>query len=88
MLDRLVTKAPRIEAGPPPNPTRKLRIVDVGCGRAYLTFAAHHHFSAPPGGDGTGPKWEVETTGVELRVDLVDEVQTFATTFVVFYSSL
>lgn len=43
-----------------------LRIVDAGCGRGYLTFAAHSHFASRG--------WAVETTGVELRADLVAEM--------------
>ena len=77
---------------------RRLRIVDVGCGRAYLTFAALHHFaskaagssssgssSSSSGGGGGGgsiagasSRWAVETTGVEIRPDLVDEVTRLA----------
>lgn len=62
-----------------------LRIVDVGCGRGYLTFAAHAHFHGRKVGAGGGeasvkqPRgaWPgpVETVGVERRRDLVDEVR-------------
>ncbi len=41
-----------------------LRVVDLGCGNAYLTLAAHRYLSsARPG---------TRTVGVELRQDLVD----------------
>ena len=46
---------------------RPLRIVDAGCGRGYLTFAAHAHLTAEAG-------CGVETVGVELRSDLVREM--------------
>ena len=46
---------------------RPLRIVDAGCGRGYLTFAAHAHLAAEA-------LCEVETVGVELRSDLVREM--------------
>ena len=46
---------------------RPLRIVDAGCGRGYLTFAAHAHLSAEAAR-------EVETVGVELRGALVREM--------------
>eukprot|EP00802_Teleaulax_amphioxeia_P011332 Tamp_11364.p1 GENE.Tamp_11364~~Tamp_11364.p1 ORF type:complete len:561 (-),score=134.89 Tamp_11364:244-1833(-) len=45
---------------------RALRMVDMGCGKGYLTFAAHCHLSdvcAIP----------VRTQGVELRQQLVDD---------------
>jgi SAM-dependent methyltransferase len=43
---------------------RILRVVDLGCGNAYLTFAAHRHLAATvPGG--------VRTLGVDVRPDLV-----------------
>ena len=45
---------------------RPLRIVDAGCGRGYLTFAAHAHLARAG--------WAVETVGVELRGDLVGEM--------------
>ncbi len=41
-----------------------LRVVDLGCGNAYLTLAAHRYLS------GTRPG--TRTVGVELRQDLVD----------------
>jgi SAM-dependent methyltransferase len=44
---------------------RPLRVVDLGCGNAYLTFAAHRYLSALlPGG--------VRTRGVDVRPELVD----------------
>ena len=43
---------------------RPLRVVDLGCGNAYLTFAAHRYLSdLLPGG--------VRTLGVDVRPDLV-----------------
>jgi SAM-dependent methyltransferase len=43
---------------------RPLRVVDLGCGNAYLTFAAHRYLGALlPGG--------VRTIGVDVRPDLV-----------------
>jgi hypothetical protein len=44
---------------------RGLRVVDLGCGNAYLTFAAHRWLSAG-GGDAPAP---VRTLGVDLRED-------------------
>jgi SAM-dependent methyltransferase len=41
-----------------------LRVVDLGCGNAYLTFAAHRFLAARPGG--------ARTVGVELRPELVE----------------
>jgi hypothetical protein len=43
---------------------RPLRVVDLGCGNAYLTMAAHRFLSDRRPG--------TVTVGVELRVDLVD----------------
>ena len=43
---------------------RPLRVVDLGCGNAYLTFAAHRYLhQARPG---------TRTVGVELRPELVE----------------
>ena len=53
-----------------PGGDRGLRIVDAGCGRGYLTFAAHSYFAS------TG--WAVETTGVDMRADLMTEMNAIA----------
>ncbi len=44
-------------------PPRPVRAVDLGCGNAYLSFAAHRWLAGRPGG--------ARTVGVELRPDLV-----------------
>ncbi|MFZ5868999.1 MAG: class I SAM-dependent methyltransferase [Actinomycetota bacterium] len=41
-----------------------LRVVDLGCGNAYLTLAAHRFLAGRPGG--------ARTVGVELRPELVE----------------
>jgi SAM-dependent methyltransferase len=46
---------------------RGLRVVDLGCGNAYLTFAAHRWLSA----GGAGAPMPVRTLGVDLREDAV-----------------
>ena len=46
-----------------------LRVVDLGCGNAYLTLAAHRFLSG--GQAGEEPARAVRTVGVELREDLV-----------------
>lgn len=58
-LRQLAAAAP----APPAEQDRPLRVVDLGCGNAYLTLAAHRWLS---GRDG-----RVRTVGVELREDLV-----------------
>ena len=57
----------------------RLRIVDVGCGRGYLTFAAHAYFSTR-GAEVAGRSEPalVETVGVEVRPDLVSETNEIA----------
>ncbi|HYY11747.1 MAG TPA: SAM-dependent methyltransferase [Kineosporiaceae bacterium] len=45
--------------------SRPLRVVDLGCGNAYLTFAAHRHL-------GTLAPLGVRTLGVDVRPDLVE----------------
>jgi SAM-dependent methyltransferase len=44
---------------------RPLRVVDLGCGNAYLTFAAHRFL-----GERLGPG-QVRTVGVDIRPDMV-----------------
>ena len=62
-LRQLVAAVPRaLERARAEN--RPLRVVDLGCGNAYLTFAAHRYLAgAVPGG--------VRTLGVDVRPDLV-----------------
>jgi SAM-dependent methyltransferase len=43
-----------------------LRVVDLGCGNAYLTFAAYRYLSLG-GSDGDGDGREVRVTGVDQR---------------------
>lgn len=52
-------------AGIPPRDGRGLDLVDMGCGKGYLTFAA---FEALRGAGGAPPR----VTGIERRADLVD----------------
>ena len=47
-----------------------IRMVDMGCGLAYLSFAAHRHFSR------RFPR--VETVGVEGRFALVEQTRAVA----------
>lgn len=53
-----------------PSSLQQLRIVDVGCGRGYLTFATHAHFAR----EGRG----VQTRGIEVRRDLIRETNSIA----------
>ena len=46
---------------PAPTPERPLRVVDLGCGNAYLTFAAHRYLGHVRG-------LPVHTTGVDVKV--------------------
>ena len=45
---------------PTPTPQRPLRVVDLGCGNAYLTFAAHRYLGHVRG-------LPVHTTGVDVK---------------------
>jgi SAM-dependent methyltransferase len=47
---------------------RPLRVVDLGCGNAYLTFAAHRWLSGQPDATALG----VTTVGVDVRADMVE----------------
>ncbi len=48
----------------PPTPENPLRIVDLGCGHAYLTFAAHQFLRSAG--------IAVQVTGIDLRADSRD----------------
>jgi hypothetical protein len=49
---------------------QKIRIVDMGCGRGYLTFALHSYLSQQ--------RYEVESTGIDVRPKLVAEISGIA----------
>jgi len=74
ILDGLVERANRVPdgAGSGDSTPRRLSIVDMGSGLAYLTFAVHDHFSK------AHPPRKLTTTGVEARESLVKQTQKIA----------
>ncbi|KAF3362225.1 hypothetical protein PHSC3_001292 [Chlamydiales bacterium STE3] len=48
-------------------PAKRLKIVDLGCGKAYLTFALYHFLHIDLG-------LEVEITGVDLKEDVIQSL--------------
>jgi hypothetical protein len=55
----------------PSLPDGRLRIVDFGSGKSYLTFALHHLLTAVHGR-------EVEIVGLDLKVEVVEHCETLA----------
>jgi len=53
-----------------------LRVVDMGAGKGYLTFATHAFLSM--GGGGSVESREVTTVGVDIRQDMVDKTNEIA----------
>ena len=70
LLDASLGEA--LEQGHVRTPTEAdpLRIVDLGCGNAYLTFAAHRFLTAPPAEGGRG--LPVRMTGVDVKQQSAD----------------
>jgi SAM-dependent methyltransferase len=70
LLDASLGEA--LEQGHVRTPTHAdpLRIVDLGCGNAYLTFAAHRFLTAPPAEGGRG--LPVRMTGVDVKQQSAD----------------
>ncbi|KAL3783217.1 hypothetical protein ACHAW5_004687 [Stephanodiscus triporus] len=61
----------------------KIRVIDMGCGRGYLTFSLHSYlcdkFSGGGGdGGGGGVGIAVETRGIDRRPKLVEEINGIA----------
>jgi len=65
---RLLAPATPPAAGAARAAGRGLRVADLGCGNAYLTFAAHRWLSA----GGGGAPAPVRTLGVDVSADAVD----------------
>ena len=63
-LEPMVARA----VGPARAAGRALHVVDLGCGNAYLTFAAHRYLTVRLAGDGVA----VHTVGIDLRPDMVE----------------
>ncbi len=70
LLDASLTEA--MTQGQVRRPTAEdpLRIVDLGCGNAYLTFAAHRFLTAPAAQGGRG--LPVRMTGVDVKQQSAD----------------
>ena len=52
-------------------PTGRIRILDLCCGKSYLSFAVYHYFANVLGRD-------VSMTGVDLKPDVIDYCQSVA----------
>lgn len=75
-LHQLAVVAPRAQARAA-EAGRPLHVVDLGCGNAYLTFAAHRWLGtqvgdgAVSGGAVSGGELPVRTVGIDVRPDMV-----------------
>ena len=71
IVDGLVDSAGLKEGGSNREEGRPLKVVDMGCGKGYLTFATHSHLSKSRG-------VSLRTEGIELRKDLVEKTNAIA----------
>jgi hypothetical protein len=85
IVDHLISEAGLHVGGPNRDTTKPLRIIDMGCGKGYLTFATHVHLAqknageATKGAGNTGTNFgSVLTEGVEMRPDLVEKTNEVA----------
>ena len=53
-----------------PSVVKALSVLDAGCGKGYLTFAAYEYL--------TSKGWKAQVRGVEMRRDLVDQANAVA----------
>ena len=70
LLDASLSEAMAQEQVRTPTADDPLRIVDLGCGNAYLTFAAHRFLTAPVEEGGRG--LPVRVTGVDVKQQSAD----------------
>ena len=70
LLDASLTEAMAQGQVRTPSEDDPLRIVDLGCGNAYLTFAAHRFLTAPVDAGGRG--LPVRMTGVDVKQQSAD----------------
>ncbi|KAL3826921.1 hypothetical protein ACHAXA_006001 [Cyclostephanos tholiformis] len=69
-----------------PDTHDKIRVIDMGCGRGYLTFSLHSYLCdkfcgggiATRGGDGRDGVIAVETRGIDRRPKLIEEINGIA----------
>jgi hypothetical protein len=72
LLSHLVAAAPIAEAASPGLPhDRPIELADMGCGKGYLTFAAHDYFEFTA-------RRSVRVCGVEQRPELVEQCNRLA----------
>lgn len=70
-IERFTELLGHLVEGGPLRDAKRVRLVDLGAGKGYLTFAAHEYFRQRSG-------VEAVTTGVELRPELVEETNRVA----------
>lgn len=61
IVDDIFNKKPELLK----NERKKLRVIDFGCGKSYLTFALYHYLSIIKG-------YDVEITGLDLKKSVIE----------------
>ena len=69
IMNNLVQQNPQLQRKLAREETPPLRIIDMGCGLGYLTFACHDFFNT---------QFQLHTIGVESRLSLVNKVNAIA----------
>jgi hypothetical protein len=85
IVDHLISEAGLHVGGPNRDANKPLRIIDMGCGKGYLTFATHVHLAQKSAGDVNKDAGNIGaimgsvlTEGVEMRPDLVEKTNEVA----------
>jgi Methyltransferase domain len=71
-----------VEKAVPEEMVPEISIIDMGCGRGYLTFSLHSYLAEKYGGS------NVETMGIDVRPKLIAEMSTIASNLGESFSSL